>query len=729
MTNPIINTPTSLAKENSMQKNSYSPEEVKDWTGGATEIRKNDQTGEVTAKINNTWVPIVEAARGDDDGEILVKLQEPSMGQQLDASTTGQVVRGMTNPARATDQFLSKTLPEDLVNKFYDANNQLSDFTGGYPPKFPEGGIDERLSNEREDIRRSKILSGKDPDDRDLEDLGNFGSPLWLAAGALAPIVKGGNRIIQAAKGGGLGLFGSMFGDPVEKTDEYGMQLLTRGSFGFLFGAGMPYFGEKIAEAIIRRFNARKFDEESFLTSVGDFFKDRGESINDIPREKINKLRTQVKKSIDSDLKDTPQSLLRKQDFKDIGATGTTGQIYQSPSQFSLEKKVARTDSGGGATNVGLPLEQRFEDQEAALKQAVDSLRVGDIAPDVQSDSIKLAEGLRDFDKKKTKEISDLYDVAEADSGIALDVPMEGLADDLGKIMEDYPNDGEIPNKIINKMKSYGLLGGKQTKVFTIKDSNSLLKLINSRYKDKKASKFAMDELREAVKRAVSEAAPEGSPYAPAVAKAREKFKLQEKNPILQDISEQGTADDEYIQKFIIRNKNSKEIESLVTLLKENNPKLFDKVKNQVVSDLARAAYGKNLRNPINPNQLGVALQTYGSPKLKAFFNEEEMNLLKKVKRVASYIKTKPTGRSEQLRHTNWSLLPVNVISPTVRAARAGAISTEQYLDAQKVVDDALNTENLKRTLTDKEQKLLAQMLSAGTAASTSALTNQLLVE
>ena len=723
MTNPIINTPTSLAKENSMQKNSYSPEEVKDWTRGAKEIRKNDQTGEVTASINNTWVPIVEAARGDDDGEILVKLQEPSMGQQFDASTTGQVVRGMANPARATDQFLSKTLPEDLVNKFYDANNQLSDFTGGYPPKFPEGGIDERLSNEREDIRRSKILSGKDPDDRDLEDLGNFGSPLWLGLGAVAPIVKTGSKIAQLLKGGGIGAIGSIFGDPVEKTDEYGMQLLTRGSLGFLFGAGIPFFGEKIAEAVARRFNTTKFDEGSFLTTVQDFFKQRGENIKNVPPERINKLRSQVKESMAEGLDETPESLIRKQDFEKIGTIGTRGQTYREPSQHRLEQSVSRKTSG---TDVGLPLQQRMADQEVALKTTFDSLGSGVLSEDIQSDSIKLAEGLRDFDKKKTKEISDLYDVAEADSGIALDVPMEGLADDLGKIMEAHPMAGRVPEEVKNTMQSFGLLGGKQTKVFTIKDSNDVLVLINSYYKDKDASVIALGKLNRAVKRAVSEAAPEGSPYAPAVEKARARFKLQETIPALKDIDKGKTAPDEYIKKFIINSKNSKEVKSLVDLLRNTDPELFDKVKSQVVADLDRAAYGSDRENlKISPKRLSDALRKYGMPKLKAFFNEEELDLLKTVNRVSSYIHTPPAGRSEQRKRTNWNTLPVNVISPTVRAARAGAISTEQYLDAQKIVDEALDTKAKGRPLTEKEQKLISQLLSGGTAATTSALPTQ----
>ena len=723
MTNPIINTPTSLAKENSMQKNSYSPEEVKDWTGGATEIRKNDQTGEVTAKINNTWVPIVEAARGDDDGEILVKLQEPSMGQQFDASTTGQVVRGMGNPFRATDQFLSKTLPEEYVKKFYDANNQLSDFTGGYPTKIPEGGIDERLRNEREGIRRSKILSGEDPDDRDLEDLGNFVSPAWLALGAAAPIIKGGSKIVQLLKGGGIGTIGSIFGEPVEKTDEYGMELLTRGSLGFLFGAGIPFFGEKIAEAVVRRFNTTKFDEGSFLTTVQDFFKQRGEDIKNVPTERINKLRNQVKESMAEGLDETPESLIRKQDFEKIGAIGTRGQTYREPSQHRLEQGVARKTSG---TDVGLPLQQRFADQDVSLKETFDSLGSGVLAPDIQSDSIKLAEGLKNFDKNKTKEISDLYDVAEADSGIALDVPMEGLADDLGKIMEDHPMVGRIPEEVKNTMKSFGLLGGKQTKVFTIKDSNDVLKLINSYYKDKDASVIALGKLNRAVKRAVSEAAPEGSPYVPAVEKAKERFKLQDTIPALKDIDKGKTAPDEYIKKFIINSRNSKEVKALVDLLKNNDPKLFDKVKSQIVADLDRAAYGSDRENlKISPKRLSDALRKYGTPKLEAFFNKEELDLLKTVNRVSSYINTPPAGRSEQRKRTNWNTLPVNVISPTIRAARAGAISTEQYLDAQKIVDEALDTKAKGRPLTEKEQKLISQLLSASTAATTSALPTQ----
>jgi len=92
---------------------------------------------------------------------------------------------------------------------------------------------------------------------------------------------------------------------------------------------------------------------------------------------------------------------------------------------------------------------------------------------------------------------------------------------------------------------------------------------------------------------------------------------------------------------------------------------------------------------------------------------------------VSSYIHTPPAGRSEQRKRTNWNTLPVNVISPTVRAARAGAISTEQYLDAQKIVDEALDTKAKGRPLTEKEQKLISQLLSGGTAATTSALPTQ----
>jgi len=252
------------------------------------------------------------------------------------------------------------------------------------------------------------------------------------------------------------------------------------------------------------------------------------------------------------------------------------------------------------------------------------------------------------------------YETVRGSSGAAVDVPMPGLASDIGGIVEDFGIVGgyqhSVPPPVLKNLQSFGLVNSDemmQRKVFDFTAADKMLKQINALDDGQNAS---LGPLREAIKRAMT-TAPDGvDPFAPARAAASARFTKLESVPGLEAAASARTkvdlerVGDDFVQKQIFSAKPS----DVRRLANELPPDQFQEARKQLAAKLYQGAFGNNATGDKNIRTDGfqTAIRQIGREKLAAFFQPAEIEQIERAARVAAYINTDPAG-SAILRGSN----------------------------------------------------------------------------
>src|SRR5690606_26555264 len=239
-----------------------------------------------------------------------------------------------------------------------------------------------------------------------------------------------------------------------------------------------------------------------------------------------------------------PASLVRKADFEAMGVQPTLGQVTRDPMQWARERDMR------GIWPVGSKLTQRLQEQRQAISQALSPDEVLDDA----AAGDKLIGSLSSLANKTRSQFGALYEQARKQTGAEAAVDITGLADDFGKILRDYGED-KIPSAVRNRLASYGILDGKQTKLFTLMDAEQTIQQINKLYDPgNRAEASALNEIRNAIKKAVAES-DVGDLFKPARDAAASWYKTVDRTPALKAVIEDKIAPDDFVRKFIINGK------------------------------------------------------------------------------------------------------------------------------------------------------------------------------
>ena len=673
---------------------------------------------------------IVEAGEGASQIELIQKAQEqiaartrqPATAEQkVLASLPVRALKGAKDPIDAGAQLMPRALA-GLTSGFGLAPNRVSEFFDSEAARVDQGVAD----SERE-YQAARFATGQDGFDGGRM-LGNLFSPINAAMAARIPAaLSTGGRVATGAVAGGIG--GGL--QPVTNTSEasFGMQKAGQVGVGALGGAAAtPLFGKAIdlvaprIKAIQARFmdptlqNARASAEAD--AAIVSALREVGLDDTQMPAGLRQQLQQQIRDAFRQGMRPDAAALVRKADFDALGMPYMQPQVTRDPAAFSRMMNMRGVELPGADSN---PIQTTLAAQNRQITDKVagfGGLRAGD--PTVTGRAV--AEALKQSDDSAAAAVRQAYQAARGSADAAVDVPMPGLAQRVGEIVDDFGVGAErnaIPSAVFGRLKSFGFVGDDgmtQRKVFDFESADKLLKQINAHDDGTNAS---LGALRAAVKDAMTQTT-EGDPFAAARQAAAARFRTNERVPALGAVADaRGAVElerigDDFMQKFVFGAKPSDVRRLAETLPGEQR----EAVRQQVAKRVYEIAFRGNASGDeaVKPKSFQTGLNQIGMEKLRAFFSEPEIEQMQRLVRVAAYINVDPAGATVS-RGSNIGGAMFNQLLqvPGLRGAGAVAQAAVQPASRAMAVRSAMNQSiPMRPNLTSEQEADLARLLSFG---------------
>lgn len=369
-------------------------------------------------------------------------------------------------------------------------------------------------------------------------------------------------------------------------------------------------------------------------------------------------------------------ALRRLADYKKTGLTPMTGNLTLNPSTISRERNLAKV--GANSTD---PAAQRL-----ANVQRENDLKLmkglGDFGSDDDSLAAanKVIETLNVKDAATKKTISKFYEQARNTEGRSSLLNPRDFTTKANDALDDALLGGKLPSDVRNKLNSIA----KGETPLTVDVAEQFKTNIGAlqRSSTDPAERLALGKVREALDN-TSLVDGQGKEAIAAFNKARSANKaymqMVERTPALQAVRD-GVEPDKFINKFIIGSgdkANISQVKALRDSLKDN-PEATTAIRGQIANYLKqRAVNGKSdeVAN-FSPDAYSKALKAIGDEKLKLFFTDQDIDMLKTLGRVSSYEKFQPTGSAVNNSNTTGALTAVLdrlANSPLIRKIPFGA--------------------------------------------------------
>lgn len=633
------------------------------------------------------------AARGEEEAAT-----QPTLRQKVISSAPARALQGARDPIDAAAQLLPRGL-EFLSSAGGFAPNPVSQFFG-----TEAGRVDRGIGQYDRELEQARKATGQEGFDF-ARFGGNVFSPANLAIAAKLPVAATtGARVMQGAALGGVG--GLLSPVNTEQNPDFMATKLGQAALGAAAGGvATPVIG-KLGDYVVKKVGqVAKPSNESLVTAVKDYARESGMDWNSLPAQQQNDLIQRASQAV----RGNPAAAMRAQDFNALNMPYTAGQVTRDPAQFALERNLSQTSD---------PLTARLAEQARILREQFGTLSQG--ASSQQQGGRLIVDTLRGVDEEMGAGVSRAYNAARQSAGKDAQIPLQGLAQDLADVMEKY-SDSTVKSLPIKSFEKYGLLGGKQTKPFTVESADKLIKDINANMSNDRAVNSALSDLRNAVKRSVTQDAGVDDVFAPARSAAAQRFKLQEAVPAL-DAAANGTNPDLFVEKFILSKQASTgNVKELANVLKMK-PESFNEAKAQIASYLQRKAFGENLAGDakINQSSLATALREIGDEKIEAFLGKHGLEQLKTISRVGAYIESFPAGRQPNT-SGNWAAInKISQLVPGVPAVvTAGGAMADMF--RRKAGEQSALAAKIPTNPTPEQIRYLSQFLAAGALGTGSA--------
>lgn len=546
---------------------------------------------------------------------------------------------------------------------------------------------------------------------------GRIGQAIESAGFNVAPSATTMGKLGNAALrvGGGAVTGGAAAG--LVNPEDVGAGAMAGGAFGAaakpigaVLGAGLRKLVPEKAAAL----EAEGATANGIKMLVKDL-EDAGVAPENIPRETLDWVGSQLREAYRQGKEIDPAALLRKHDFELLGIQPLRGQITREAAQYAQERNLR---------GVMPAIQERLTEQNRTL-QDIFGKPASKAQEAYQAGNVLMGE-LGAQEAAASKRVSELYKQARQSAGKDLEVPMGGLANDYMTVLDEFGD--KVPSGVRNQFKKFGLEGEKQTKLFTLEEADKLGKVINANVSNDLATNTALGRLRNAVKDSVMNIAEDGGVFGPAVKAAKQRFQMLEKIPAMGAVQAKTAIPDNFVNKYVIKS-DTDSVKRLAETLRDTPA--FDQAKAQMAEDIRRAAFGEGITSDaaIRPEMLAKKLRELGSEKMSAFFNPNEMQRYEAAVRVANYIEKHPNAAPVNTSNTlvaslmqspvgklvgkAASKLPGADIAVGLANAATGAVKNEM------AAGQALKAEipATKMELNEAQRRLLAKVLGGAGAA------------
>lgn len=602
----------------------------------------------------------------------------PSEGSYL-SNPLVRLAKGMKDPIdagaqmipRALNTLLRRGLPQDI-----DVGGPTQAVSDWLVSQTRD--VDRDISESEKEYQAAQKKAGTGFDAMRLT--GNVLSPANAIPTKAIPL----GGFATPTKAFGTGVISGAVGSEMQPvTDEakqadFAATKTKQGALGGAVGGPLSAVTTKIAQvvtpAVVRFFGkvpADKLTDAQIDVGIRKALDGARIDANELSPEIFAEVREQVRQGLSTGRQIDVPSAARLADAKAIGIDLTKGQATRDPMQYAREVNLR------GVENVGEPLTVRFQRQGSQLRDTLGGLAGNAQEPYRAGGQIMGA--LKSIDDELSGGVTKAYRDVRASTGKDASLPMQGLAQDAARIVDDFGD--AVPSAIRSRLARFGILEGQgqqQTKLFTFDEAEKLLQQINAHDgpRTDDAVKNALGQLRASVKRAVTDSGDDI--YGGARGMAAQRFQMLDEIPAMDVASRGGMAEEDFVNKHILNGKTG-EVLRMGSLLRQKNPEAFTEARSQIGTALQRAAYGENAAGDkiFKPEEFAKALRTIGTDKLLAFYSPAEVETLQRVARVGASIYSHPDRAA--VNTSNNSAWAMNILQKlpmggaTLALAKAGA--------------------------------------------------------
>jgi hypothetical protein len=407
-----------------------------------------------------------------------------------------------------------------------------------------------------------------------------------------------------------------------------------------------------------------------------DALEKAGINVANLSDDVKNALTLEVQKALKVSPDLDEAALVRLADYQKTGLTPMSGNLTLNPSTITQERNL--TKIGANSTD---PAAQKLStiqrDNDLKLMDGLGKFGSDD---DAVTASNKIIETLNVKDAATKKVIGKFYEQARNTEGRSALLNPRDFTQKANDALDDALLGGKLPGDVRNKLNSIAT-GDTPLTVDVAEQLKTNIGALQRSSNDP-AERLALGKVREALDNTALVDG-QGKDAIAAFNKARSAnrayMQMVERNPALQAVRD-GVEPDKFVSKFILgsgKKANIAQVKALRDSLKDN-PEATTAIRGQIANYLkSRAVNGKadEVAN-FSPDAYNKALKAIGDDKLKLFFTDQDLDMLKTLGRVSSYEKFQPTGSAVNNSNTTGALTAVLdrlANSPLIRKIPFGA--------------------------------------------------------
>lgn len=459
------------------------------------------------------------------------------------------------------------------------------------------------------------------------------------------------NPVQQISSSAGAGALGGL------SREGGGNDLQQAGAalIGGVAGGMVPGAANAAVNAGKRLFN--RLTPQQMDVQISQVLQRAGMDYSQVPERARQSLRAQMQDALRAGQELDPAAVRRLAEFHIIGATPTRGMVTQDPVRITQEMNLAKM--GANAGDDGLQGLARVQNQNNTRLINVMN-EAGANRGDAFAAGQRAIGAIQAQDEALAGRVSNLYQQARDTSGRSAALDGAAFTRTANQMLDEGLLGGALPKDVADHMNRIA----RGEVPFDVNYAEQLKTRIAAlqRATNDGSARMALSTVRRALDETPLMSAPQVNPgNLPAVPgtvppspaalgqesidafnqarqAARQRFGWQESaRPI--EAALNGAQPDDFVQKFVIRGTVAD-----ASALAKNAPTA--EIKNALLAHLKEKALGGSADEvgKFSQSAYNKALNQIGDRKLSLFFSPEELNQLRTVGRVASYMQNQPVG-------------------------------------------------------------------------------------